>query len=292
MARSILQSSTFGGGGGSAWDDNILTKSPAIVGIHKVDIRHGDQVDSLQVTYRLADGSTYTAPSHGGTGGSFSSFTLASNERIVRVEGKTDSTVVDRVTFVTKNDVGEEKKYGPFGKTGRTPFSVEGYIVGFFGRSGNLLDALGVYYLPQLQKSSLFGGSGGNAFVDPVDVNIPPVVKVKSMKIRHSNQVNCIDVDYLLLGGGVLDGETHGGSGGSSTIVDLADDEVIVKMAGKTNNTLVDQFTLTTTRPDGTTATYGPLGKTGKTEFEVQGNIVGFFGRSGDFLDAVGAFYC
>ena len=63
-------------------------------------------------------------------------------------------------------------------------------------------------------------------------------------------------------------------------------------MAGKTNNTLVDQFTFTTMRPDGTTATYGPFGKTGQTEFEVQGNIVGFFGRSGDLLDAIGAFYC
>ena len=292
MARNITRSAAFGGGGGSAWDDNVTSHSPTIVGIYKVDIRHGNQVDMLQVTYRLVDGSTYTAPAHGGTRGSLSSFTLASNERIVRVEGKTNNTLVDQVTFVTQNDVGAEKTYGPFGETGQTPFKVEGHIVGFFGHSGNLLDALGVYYLPPLTKSSEFGGTGGSAFADQVDTNIPPVLNVKRMRIRHGNQVDSIDVDYLLLGGGTLDGSNHGGTGGSPTVVEFDDGEYIIEMAGKTNNVLVDQVTFTTIKRDGTTATYGPFGRTGETEYRVKGNIVGFFGRSGNLLDAIGTFYC
>ena len=64
-----------------------------------------------------------------------------------------------------------------------------------------------------------------------------------------------------------------------------------MKMSGKTNNTLVDQLTFTTRKPDGSTATYGPYGKTGRTEFDVDGRLVGFFGRAGNLLDAVGVFY-
>ena len=293
MARSVTQSARFGGSsGGSAWDDGILSHSPAIVGVKKIDIRHGNQVDMLQVTYRLANGSTYTAPAHGGTGGSLSSFTLAKNERIVRMEGKTNNVLVDQVTFVTQNDAGEEKTYGPFGQTGQTQFKVEGYIVGFFGRAGNLLDALGAYYLPPLTKSPTYGGTGGKAFADPVDVNIPPVVNVKRMRIRHGNQVDSIDADYQLLGGGVLDGSNHGGTGGRPTVVEFEDGEFIIAMTGKTNDVLVDQVTFTTRKPNGSTATYGPFGKTGETKYEVTGNIVGFFGRAGNLLDAIGAFYC
>ena len=292
MAREITKSAPSGGGGGSAWDDDILGHSPTIVGVYKVDIRHGNQVDRLQVTYRLADGSTWTAPAHGGSGGSASSFTLAQDERIVRVEGKTNNVLVDQLTFITENAAGVQKSYGPFGKTGRIAFKYEGYIVGFFGRSGNLLDAIGVYYLPPLQTSPQYGGTGGNAFSDPVNQNIPPVINVKKMRIRHGNQVDSIDADYLLLGGGILDGQNHGGSGGSPTNVNFAEGEVIIKITGKTNNTLVDQLTFYTRKPDGSTGKYGPYGKTGKTEFEINGKIVGFFGRAGNLLDAIGAFYC
>lgn len=291
MARQITTSSKFGGGGGSAWDDDIVNHSPTIVGIERIDIRHGNQVDSIQVTYRLSDGSTYTAPKHGGSGGSPSSITFASDEFIIRVEGKTNNTLVDQVTFVTRNASGAEKRYGPYGKTGRTAFSVDGYVVGFFGRAGNLLDALGVYYLPPVKKSPQFGGSGGSAFADPIETNIPPIVNVKRMRIRHGNQVDSIDADYELLGGGIFDGTNHGGSGGSPTTVNFDQGEVIIALAGKTNNTLVDQFTLTTRKSDGSTATYGPFGKTGRTDFRVDGNIVGFFGRAGNLLDALGAFY-
>lgn len=291
MARQISQSSNYGGSGGRAWDDNIYSHSPTIVGVRKIDIRHGNQVDGLQVTYLLADGSTYTAPRHGGSGGSPSSFTLAEDERIIRIEGKTNNALVDQLTFITQNAAGEENVYGPYGKTGRTPFSVEGYVVGFFGRAGNLLDAIGFYFLPPLQKSSQFGGSGGNAFVDPIETNIPPIVNVKKMRIRHGNQVDSIEADYELLGGKVYDGTKHGGSGGSLTEVDFAEGEVITAMAGKTNNVLVDQLTFTTMKPDGSTSTYGPFGRTGRTEFRVDGNIVGFHGRSGNLLDALGAFY-
>ena len=156
MACMPRKSGIFGGtySGGIDWDDRDPDPSPGIVGIHEIDIRHGDQVDAIQVTYRLANGSTYTAPMHGGTGGGLSSFTFASDEGIVRIEGKTNNGVVDQLTFITWNSTMDEKRYGPYGITGLTHFSFDGYIVGFFGRAGYLLDGLGVYYLPPM--TSLF----------------------------------------------------------------------------------------------------------------------------------------
>ena len=84
MARSTRKSDSYGGGGGGAWDD-VNKYNP--VGVRSITIRHGNHVDSLQVTYLLADGSTYMAPKHGGTGGSQSSFTLAQDEMIM-LKGK------------------------------------------------------------------------------------------------------------------------------------------------------------------------------------------------------------
>ena len=67
--------------------------------------------------------------------------------------------------------------------------------------------------------------------------------------------------------------------------------EFIIKISGKTNGRLVDQLIFTTRKVDGSVHTYGPYGKTGNTPFEIEGNIVGFFGRSGALLDAIGVFY-
>ena len=291
MARQIKQSGVSGGGGGSAWDDGVLSHSPAIVGVKSINIRHGNQVDAIQVTYLLADGSTYTASKHGGSGGSGSSFTLAANEMIIRVEGKTNHVLVDQVTFITQTPDGNKHTHGPYGKTGKTRFSIEGYVVGFFGRSGNLLDGLGAYYLPPLVQSELFGGTGGNAFVDPIATTVPPIINVTRLRIRHGNQVDSIQADYELLGGGSITGPNHGGTGGQPTDVRFSQGEVIVEMSGKTNHTLVDQLTFTTKKSDGSTGTYGPYGRTGRTSFGVEGRIVGFFGRSGNLVDALGVFY-
>ena len=138
VSPTVVRSTQFGGRGGSAFDDN----NDNIAGIAGMRIRSGNQIDSIQVTYRLKDGSTYEAPRHGGNGGSESSFTLADGEKLIRMEGMTNGVLVDMVTFYSNLN----KMYGPYGRTGRTPFSVAGIeIVAFFGRAGSLLDAVGVH---------------------------------------------------------------------------------------------------------------------------------------------------
>ena len=140
----LLQSNLFGGTGGSYFND--YEDNNSIAGIVGMRIHAGDQVDSIQVTYRLNNGTCYTTPRRGGTGGGEYSFTLADCEKLTRMDIMTNGVVVDRLTFYSNlNNV-----YGPYGTNGRTPFSVTASeIVAFFGRVGsfsNIMDAIGVYY--------------------------------------------------------------------------------------------------------------------------------------------------
>ena len=138
MIPIVSKSAQFGGSGGSAFDD----RSDNIAGIIGMKVRSGNQIDSIQVTYRLKDGSAYEAPKHGGNGGSVSSFTLADGEKLIRMEGMTNGVLIDMLTFYSNFN----NTYGPYGITGQAPFSVEGLeIIAFFGRAENLLDAVGVY---------------------------------------------------------------------------------------------------------------------------------------------------
>ena len=103
----LLQNTLFGGTGGSYFDDH----NENITGIVGMRIRAGSYVDSIQVTYRLKDGSTFAAPMHGGTGGSEYSFTLANGEKLTRMEGMTNGMLILFVlTFYSNlNNV-----YGPY----------------------------------------------------------------------------------------------------------------------------------------------------------------------------------
>ena len=78
-----------------------------------------------------------------------------------------------------------------------------------------------------------------------------------------------IDVDYILLGKGELDGTNHGGSGGEPTYITFHEGEFITKISGKTDGRLVNQLTFTIRRVDGSIQTYGPYRKTGNTPFEM-----------------------
>ena len=294
QVKQFQKSQQFGGRGGSAFDDPVETHSPSIVGIKAIRIRHGNQIDSIQVTYLLADGSTYVAPKHGGNGGSETYIQFDSREEIVKVLGETNNTLVDQMTFVTKSANGIKKKYGPFGKTGQTPFQVTGKIIGVFGRGGNLLDAIGFYMVSipiETISSPTHGGSGGTYFNDPISTHSPQIVGIRALRIRRGNQVDSIQATYILEDGATWVAPKHGGSGGSESYIQFDAGEFITRVDGKTNGTLVDQFTFTTEKADGTVRKYGPYGNTGRTAFSVSGHVIGLLGRSGNLLDAIGFHY-
>ena len=201
--RQIKKSNMVAGAGGKTFDD----LQDDIVGIRKITIWHGAQIDGIEIVYIKADGSTTEGIHHGGKGGSRSTVELDADEYIIKVEGYTNGELIDRIGFTVKEASGEERKYGLFGSTGGNAYSFQGYIVAFHGRAGSMLDGLGVYFLNLLKTSSLFGGNCGEVWSDPVTTNIPPVVGIKKIVIAHGQSVDSIQVDYQLLGGDYLAGD-------------------------------------------------------------------------------------
>ena len=127
----------FGGTGGTKFDDMLK-----IVGMN---IRHGNQIDSIQVIYKIGDGAPFNGPYHGGNSGSIASFILDEDDVLTKMEGSTNGEVLDQVTFYTSKG----KVYGPFGTPAKETFSFEASeIVAVFGGEGtyNLIDGIGFYY--------------------------------------------------------------------------------------------------------------------------------------------------
>ena len=143
-----LQSSSFGGViGGDSFDDY----NDNIAGIVRMQIYAtifdaSDAISSIQVTYRLKDGTNCVAPVHG-TNGTVHSFTLVDGERLTRMDGMHSVGPSDRIINTLTFYSNMNNMYGPYGGTGGTSFSVMAQeIVAFYGRSGLLLDSIGVYY--------------------------------------------------------------------------------------------------------------------------------------------------
>jgi hypothetical protein len=139
--NNLYANQMYGGTGGSAFDD-ITSANAIVVGIQSITIRAGSEVDAIQVTYKLSDGSTYPSPSHGGTGGTPNNINLADDETIISVQGQSGS-MIDQLTITTRNNSGVVKVYGPYGGSGGSAFVFIGVVGGFFGRWGSGLVALG-----------------------------------------------------------------------------------------------------------------------------------------------------
>lgn len=139
-----FQCPAAGGTGGDPWDDS--TSSPAeIVGIQSIQLYGGKYIDSIQVTYYLANGSVWQAPLRGGGGGDQTLIPLAQGETIYMITGQSGD-VVDGITSIsTVHPDGSTSTYGPFGGGGGDGYTLTGPVVSFYGRSGEYVDALGFY---------------------------------------------------------------------------------------------------------------------------------------------------
>ncbi|XP_009795367.1 putative late blight resistance protein homolog R1B-16 isoform X1 [Nicotiana sylvestris] len=144
QADSILLE-PWGGTGGSEW--NYMLKSP----IKEILIAHGDVIDSIMFRTITEQGTTIDSPKFGGDGGRRDKVVIEATplEYLTGIKGTFgrfyDRSIIKSLCFITN-----AKNYGPFGcEAAGTPFSLvmeEGVaIVGFHGRSGLFLDAIGVY---------------------------------------------------------------------------------------------------------------------------------------------------
>ncbi|KAF5204049.1 Jacalin-related lectin [Thalictrum thalictroides] len=152
--RKTITVGTWGGTGGSNWDDGSYT------GVRSITLVYDRCIDSIRVEYDK-NGKPVLAEKHGGTGGSQTTtiqlqypeefLTSVSGHYCPVVHG--GSAVIRSLTFKSNR-----RSFGPFGVQEGTPFSFPmdgGLIVGFKGRSGWYLDAIG-FSLSRVHTSKLF----------------------------------------------------------------------------------------------------------------------------------------
>ncbi|HEX8238491.1 MAG TPA: jacalin-like lectin [Allosphingosinicella sp.] len=138
-------------------------------------------------------------------------------------------------------------------------------------------------------KTTSFGGGGGAAFDDAQGAS--PPAAILRLAVRSGSYVDQLRATYRLANG---DGASpsHGGNGGSPASIDFLPNEKIIGVEGR-SGAYVDQIAFLTAVVYGggdppLLRTHGPYGGGGGSPFKVWGEVVGFHGRSGDFLDSVG----
>lgn len=111
----------------------------------------------------------------------------------------------------------------------------------------------------QLLKSPAYGGPNGTAFDDVMNVSMNGVnvTGIDSINISSGNQVDAIQVTYLLSNSSLYQSPVHGKYSNPPITITLDPDEHVTKLEGKTNGALADQITLTTVGPDYEHKVYG-----------------------------------
>ncbi|MFJ1872353.1 jacalin-like lectin [Streptomyces chartreusis] len=141
---SLRASDFFGGPHGTAFND--ADDLPATPAPRTLTLRGGSRLDAVALTHD--GGGTLT---HGGTGGTATSLTLAAGEHLATVkltQGQKDGrTRIFSAAFTT--DKGRTLSSGTATSDAKTFTAPSGrQIVGFTGRSGDEIDKLGVLYAP------------------------------------------------------------------------------------------------------------------------------------------------
>ncbi|CAL9166725.1 protein GOS9-like [Musa acuminata AAA Group] len=133
-------------------------------------------------------------------------------------------------------------------------------------------------------KVGAWGGNGGSAF------DMGPAYRIISVKIFSGDVVDAVDVTFTYYG--KTETRHFGGRGGTPHEIVLQEGEYLVGMAGEFGNyhgvVVVGKLGFSTNKKS-----YGPFGNTGGTPFSLPiaaGKISGFFGRGGDFIDAIGVY--
>ncbi|MFC5213372.1 jacalin-like lectin [Streptomyces coerulescens] len=144
LDASLRASDFFGGPHGTAFND--ADDLPATPAPRTLTLRGGSRLDAVTLTH---DGGTVLT--HGGTGGTATSLTLASGEHLTSVKltqgQKNGRTRIFSAAFAT--DKGRTLSSGTAASDAKTFTAPSGWqIVGFTGRSGDEIDKLGVLYAP------------------------------------------------------------------------------------------------------------------------------------------------
>jgi hypothetical protein len=286
IGQQFARTEVIGGSGGRSFSEPELPEGARVM---EVRVRSGEFVDSVQMVYMLAGGRTETGPRRGGSGGRNSSFRLDSDEYITGISGRYGD-LIDSLRIHTN------KRTSPLfgGRGGERDYRIDvpaGYqAIGFAGRSGSYLDAIGLAYIPidtRTTQTRIEGGRGGSPFADQ---DIPERARISEVRVRTGDLVDSIQLVYTLPDGRRVEGARHGGRGGRTQVFRLQADEYITGLSGRYGD-YIDSLRIHTNRR--TSPLFGGRGGNRNYRIDVpSGNqAVGLAGRAGSFLDAVGLTY-
>ncbi|KAM7505700.1 hypothetical protein LguiB_004604 [Lonicera macranthoides] len=282
-SKVITTVGPFGSEDGDAWDDGVHNSVKQLI------VYSNEVINSIQIEYE-DNGQFKLANTHGSNQGTKSTVDLDyPSEFLISVSGYMGEVVIYSLTFETN-----KKTFGPFGnkdeKKGqhfKFP-STDGYkIVGFLGRSGSLLDAIGAYLEPRWIPIGPFGGQGGAPFDDGTHTTIRQLI------IFYSEAISSIEVEYDDDGKSNWS-NTRGLKRGTRRTVELDyPDEYINSVSGYIDSVASVKLVVSLTI-DTNMRRYGPFGTEQGEHFKFpskDAKIVGFQGRCGGHVDAIGAYY-
>ncbi|KAG5352445.1 hypothetical protein C0989_002281 [Termitomyces sp. Mn162] len=153
---SLLRLADYLGGTGGTFYNDLATvlSSPTLPKITSLTIRSGSRVDALAFTAQFSNGTTTTV-THGGTGGSPTTLTLASGEYVTKVqacEGVHNSIRIFFASFTTNlgrtlsGGVATSDCISTTVPTDPAAGSANWGLVGFWGRSGDEVDRFGAIW--------------------------------------------------------------------------------------------------------------------------------------------------
>ncbi|KAK9271407.1 hypothetical protein L1049_026997 [Liquidambar formosana] len=308
----------WGGNGGMLFDDGVYT------GVREIYVTRYGGITSIKACYDL-NGQAIWGNKNGGSGGiRLDKMTLDyPSEVLTHITGYYGSTifrgptVVKSLTFHTN-----KRRYGPFGEEQGISFSSgskDGVIAGFHGRKGWFIDGIGVHVLegraslsrpssdtfnmndlricegvPWVVKGPApcgpgpWGGDGGKHWDDGVFSGVRKIILTKGEAIFS------LQIEYDRNGQSNWSVKHGGSSDGSSHIIKFEyPHEVLTHLSGYYGSLpgdgctkVIKSLTFYSNR-----GKYGPYGEETGTFFassKTDGKMVGFHGRSGCYLDAIG----
>ncbi|KAJ6998693.1 hypothetical protein NC653_014763 [Populus alba x Populus x berolinensis] len=312
----------WGGNGGNIFDDGVYT------GVREVHLTRYGGVVSIRICYDLNGKAIWGSKNGGSGGIRLDKIPFDyPSEILTHITGYYGSTILRGPAVVKSLTLHTNKrKYGPFGEEQGTSFSSasnNGIIVGFHGRKGWFVDSIGVHVLegtlpvprpiprPFYETSEVqqvyevvpgagkeaaplvsgpWGGVGGKPWDDGVFSG------VKKIFLTKGEGIYSIQFKYDRNGQSFWSARHGGGSEGSINMIKFDYPyEVLTSVCGyyasftgddQGRGVVIKSLTFYTNK-----AKYGPYGEeigTFFTSTKTEGKIIGFHGRSGCYLNAIG----
>ncbi|KAL1191574.1 Jacalin-related lectin 23 [Cardamine amara subsp. amara] len=300
MAKMYTKVARYGGEGGREWDDDVYE------GVRKVYVGlDRNRISFIKFEY-VKEGQVVTRE-YGKIDQQPKEFALQyPDEHIIAVEGTYQSVMLCATEVITslvfKTSKGRKSPtFTPnfFGIPTGTKFVLEDQgkkILGFHGRSGNAIDALGVYFAHDsltlktpLYKLQAQGGTEGRAWDDG------SFDGVKTLRVSQDDcRITYLEFEYEK--GGELKTCRHGMKAKTPSEFVLGYPDEYIKSVEATyhktdifRNTVITSLKFETSK--GRTSFFGySVGK--KFVLEQKGRrLVGFHGREGSAIDALGAYF-